>query len=497
MPDWGFWLPLFVLFSSLATGVVIFLLPEHHHRQRSLLNMGGATAKVVFVGIVTWGVFHGEEFETRLAFMPGIDLLLRVDPISLIFIVLSAGLWLLTTLYAIGYLEGSPHRSRFFGFFSICVTATMGIALAGNLLTFFIFYELLTAATYPLVVHRGTAKSLAAGRTYLLYTLSGGILLLAGTVWLHVHVGPVEFVTGGALRDLSAEQHGPLVPIFGLLIVGLGVKAALVPLHSWLPEAMIAPAPVSALLHAVAVVKAGAYGILRTVHDLYGVELADTLGVLTPLAVVASVTIVYGSLRALTQQELKRRLAYSTVSQVSYIALGAAIFAPLATTGALVHLMHQGLMKVTLFFCAGNLAETLGIHRVSQVDGVGHRMPLTMVAFTVAAFGMMGVPPVAGFVSKWYLGLGALQGDQGWILVVLAGSSLLNAAYFLPIVYRAWFRPPGLPWSEWARLESAWMLLLPALGTATLALAAGLLAGTPFSPLSLAELAVESIYADR
>ena len=267
---------------------------------------------------------------------------------------------------------------------------------------------------------------------------------------------------------------------------------------------MVAPAPVSALLHAVAVVKAGAYGIIRVIHDLYGDDLASSLGVLTPLAVLAGFTVVYGSVRALAQDELKRRLAYSTVSQISYITLAAALVGPLATTAALAHLMHQGLMKVTLFFCAGNVAHELGIHRVREMDGVARRLPLTMTAFTIAAFGMIGVPPMAGFISKWYLGLGALDAGEGWVLLVLVASSLLNAAYFLPIIAAAWLRPyrgpaavPDHDVREGAGRrprETSRVLLVPALVTAGLALAAGLLAGAPFSPLELAGLAADEIH---
>ena len=278
--------------------------------------------------------------------------------------------------------------------------------------------------------------------------------------------------------------------IFALLIAGLGVKAALVPFHGWLPQAMVAPAPVSALLHAVAVVKAGAFGIVRVVYDVFGVEFAAGLGVTKPLAWLAAFTIIYGSLRALFQDDLKRRLAFSTVSQVSYIALGVAIAGPVATIGGVVHLVHQGLMKITLFFCAGNLAETLGIHKISEMHGVGRRMPWTMAAFTVGAFGMIGAPPVAGFISKWYLGLGALEVGQDWVVLVLAGSSLLNAAYFLPILHVAWFREPPDTWPEehnFGNKETAWALLLPPLITAAMALGAGLLASLPFSPSGVGE----------
>jgi multicomponent Na+:H+ antiporter subunit D len=282
-----------------------------------------------------------------------------------------------------------------------------------------------------------------------------------------------------------------LTVLFVLLIGGVGVKAALLPLHGWLPQAMVAPAPVSALLHAVAVVKAGAFGIVRIVYDVYGINLAADLGVLQPLAVLAAATIVYGSVRALGQDGLKKRLAYSTVSQVSYIALGTAIFGPVASIGGIVHLVHQGVMKITLFFCAGNLAETLGIHNVSEMRGCARRMPLTMTAFTVGALGMIGVPHIAGFVSKWYLGSGAVAAGADWVLLVLAASSLLNAAYFLPILYTAWFQRPVGPWPEEhprGRYEAPLMLLVPTLVTAALSLAAGLLAAAPFSPLDWAKL---------
>lgn len=497
MTGWQSLLPVLVLASSLVPGVVIFFLPEERHDLRSGLNLAGATLKVGFVGVLLWGVLAGEEFETRVSLVPGFDLLLRVDRMSLMFATLSAGLWLVTTIFAIGYLEGAPNRSRFFGFFSLCVTATMGVALAGNLITFFLFYEALTIATYPLVVHRGTAEALAAGRVYLVYTLGGGAVLLVGVAWASTVAGPTEFGPGGALEAATAGRS-TLVAIFALLVAGLGVKASLVPLHGWLPRAMIAPAPVSALLHAVAVVKAGAFGMLRVVYDVYGIDLARDLGVLTPLAVAAAATILWGSLRALVQQDLKRRLAYSTVSQVSYITLGAALFGPIATTAALVHLVHQGLMKVTLFFCAGNFSETLGVHGVRELEGVGRRMPLSAAAFTVGALGMIGLPPVAGFVTKWYLGLGGLAAADGWVVAVLATSSLLAAAYFLPLLRAIWLGSRDEPWPEEApptRLETRGTLLVPALLTAAASLAAGLFAASSVSPLSLAEWITEELYA--
>jgi len=485
-------LPLLIVLSSFVPGIFIFCLPERRVGLRTAANMVGAILKLLLTSTMIWGVLHGQVYETRLPLLPGMDLVLNADTLSVLFVTLSAILWFLTTLYAIAYLETSPQsRSRFFGFFSLCVSSTVGFALAGNLITFVMFYEMLTLSTYPLVVHRGSQECMRAGRIYLTYTLAGGAVLLIGTAWLKALVGPLDFTAGGMLQPFSHLYRKEFTVIFALLVTGLGVKAALVPLHGWLPSAMVAPAPVSALLHAVAVVKAGAFGIVRVVYDIYGIEFAESLGVLGPLAAMASFTILYGSLRALSQDGLKKRLAYSTVSQVSYIVLGAAVLGPVATIGGLVHLVHQGLMKITLFFCAGNLAETLGVHAIRQMHGAGRRMPWTMAAFTLGALGMIGVPPMAGFVSKFYLGAGAVAAGQLWVLVVLAASSLLNAAYFLPILYVAWFKEPAGPWPEehsGGVLETHWMLLVPAITTALLALAAGLFANVPFSPLSWARL---------
>ncbi len=495
--NWDRLLPLLVVASSLIPGCVIFLLHEERKTARTILNLASAILKLVFVGLMLWGVSQGQVYRVRYALTGDIDIALHADPFSLLFVSLSAVLWLFTTIYAIGYLEDSPNRGRFFGFFSWCVSATTGIALSANLLTFLIFYEMLTLTTYPLVVHRGTPKAIRGGRIYLMYTVSGGAILLLAIVWLQSLVGPVEFTAGGVLDEAGSEYRTTFRWIFALLIAGFGVKAALVPLHGWLPEAMVAPAPVSALLHAVAVVKAGAFGIVRVVYDVYGVEFCSQLGVAKPLAVAAAVTIIYGSLRAVYQDNLKRRLAYSTVSQVSYIALGTAIVGPLATTGGIVHLVHQGLMKITLFFAAGNLAETLGIHKVTELNGVARRMPWTMLAFTIAALGMIGVPPMVGFISKWFLARGAVEANEPWFIAVLAGSTLLNAVYFLPMVYAAWFKQPDGPWPQdhgRGRFETRISLLIPPLATALFTVLVGLFAGAPFSPLEWARFILSQEY---
>lgn len=480
-------LPVLIVLGPFLAGFAIMATPEHKSLLRSTLNIAGALITLSLIALLLGGVNNSLFFETRLPLLPNIDIVLHADTLSLLFVSLSGFLWLFTTIYAIGYFKNSVHLSRFFAFFSLCVGATIGLALAGNLLTFLLFYELLTLTTYPLIAHKGNAASIKAARTYLIYTMLGGAFLLAGIVWLKVIAGSLDFTTAGVLAGMPHLDRTHLQIIFVLLIAGLGVKAALFPLHGWLPASMAAPAPVSSLLHAVAVVKAGAFGIVRVVYDIYGVEFAQELGLTIFLAAIAGFTIVYGSIRALSQDDLKKRLAYSTVSQVSYIALGIAISGPIATIGGLVHLVHQGVMKITLFFCAGSIAETLGIHKVSQMNGAGKRMPLTMGAFTIAALGMIGVPPIAGFVSKWYLGVGALEAQEYWVLGVLAISSMLNAVYFLPIINAVWFKEQDSPWPNEQlslKFETHWMLLLPPLVTAFFSLLIGLFASVSVSPLS-------------
>ncbi|AHY48245.1 NADH:ubiquinone oxidoreductase subunit 5 (chain L)/Multisubunit Na+/H+ antiporter MnhA subunit (plasmid) [Rubrobacter radiotolerans] len=498
---------LVVLISAFASGIIFFL-GERRSRLRTSLYLGAQVVKLLLVFGMLWGIYVGEEYEVRYLLVPGtevvpeIEFLLRGGELAMLFLVLSSGLWLITTVYSIGYLRDDPHRSRFFGFFGLCVTSTVGIALAGNLFTFFIFYELLTLTTYPLVVHRDTPEAMVAGRKYLAYTLCGGVALLVGMVALQVIAGPVEFTPGGVLTGEEASPAG-LVAIFALLIAGLGVKNAFVPLHGWLPAAMIAPTPVSALLHGVAVVKAGAFGIVRVVYEVYGVGLATELGVGLPVAILASVTIVYGSLKAMFQDELKKRLAYSTVSQVSYIVLGASLLSYPDTVGGVAHLVHQGLMKVTLFLCAGIVAETVGIKHVSKMGGVGRRLPWTMGAFTVAALGMIGLPPMAGFISKWYLGVGAMQAGQSWAIGVLVASTVLNAVYFLPILYNSFFgKPPDGSLQEGrqekrpgTRFETDWLMLFPTLALAALIPLVGILAGLDVSPLGWARLIADREWA--
>lgn len=485
-------LPLLILMTSLLPAGVMFFIPQASHTLRNTISVGAAVLKLALVVVMLFAVAGGTNYESVLPLAPGLVLLLRVDALALLFISLSATLWLLTTIYAIFYLGNKAELSRFFGFFSLCVAATTGLALSGSLISFFLFFELLTLSTWPLVAHKQDKASLAAARQYLMFALPASASLLWAIIWLESYTGPVLFTDP---PDLSGIEPWKLRTIFALFIAGVGAKAALVPLHGWLPSAMAAPAPVSALLHAVAVVKAGAFGVVRVVFDVFGASDMQALGVDVPLALLASFTILWGSWRALDQGEVKKRLAFSTVSQVSYIVLGAALAGPLAMAGALAHLVHQGLMKITLFFCAGIYDERAGVKKIEGLNGLGPAMPWTSVCFSLGALGMIGLPPLAGFVSKVYLGLGAIEVGAPWVVGVLIASTLLNAAYFLPLVYRLWFLPLGEGVEVSAQAESGAIgLIAPAVVTAAASLGVGLLAASAVSPLGWASLIVARGY---
>ncbi len=472
-------------------GVTTFLLGETRERLRVLVNLAGAVLSSGVVIALVVRAYDGAVAGSSVEMLPGLALSLEADLLGLLFSAVATVLWAVTLVYAFGYMAHAENRARFFGFFALCIASANGVALSADLLGLFVFYELLTLATYPLVVHSGTDEALVAGRRYLYYALSGGAALLLGVVWLYAIAGTVPFTPGGALGAV-AGRTGELRAIFALLAGGFGVKAALVGLHRWLPGAMVAPAPVSALLHAVAVVKAGAFGMVRLVNEVYGPELATSLGVAQPLAAIAAITILFGSIVALRQDDIKRRLAYSTIAQLSYITLGVALCSPLAAVGAVAHLAHHAVMKITMFFSAGSLAETHHIKRLSALDGVGHLMPATMASFAAASFGLAGIPPFAGFFSKWPLGAGAAESGQVWATLLFVTSGALAVGYLAPFLVRA-VRPAAAAREPGA--ESDPRMLWPIVIVGALSLVLGLLAGVPGSPLDWAARAVAPSYA--
>jgi len=431
-----------ILVSALAIPVILSL--KRRPNVREGVTIAVALAKFAIVASMVPGVLSGTRYVFSFGqFASGIELAFRVDPLGLLFGLLASLLWIVTSFYSIGYMRGLDEhaQTRYFASFAASLASAVGVAFASNLLTLFVCYELLTVSTYPLVTHDETDEARAAGRKYLAYTFGGGVAVLGGTVLVFVLTGTTAFTPGG-LEGLATADPTLARAAFALLAAGFGVKAALMPAHSWLPDAMVAPTPVSGLLHAVAVVKSGVFGIARVVLDVYGPDVMRDLGVNLPLAAIAAFTLLTASVIALRQDNLKRRLAYSTISQLSYIVLGLALLEGDALVGGLLHIPAHAFMKLTLFFCAGAIHVETHTDDISDMAGIGKRMPLTMAAFGVAAAGMAGIPLVAGFVSKWYLVIGALDGGGTVFAAALLVSGVLNIAYFWPIVYQAYFESP-------------------------------------------------------
>lgn len=402
---------------------------------------------------------------------PGLTLAFEVEPLGLLFALVASGLWFVTSVYAVGYMRGhnEVHQTRFFVCFALAIAAVIGIAFSRNLLTLFLFYEALTLSTYPLVTHHGTDEARRAGRVYIGVLMTTSIvLLLMAIVTTYYLADTGEMRAGGILEGRASDA------VLGLLLLtycyGAG-KAALMPLHRWLPNAMVAPTPVSALLHAVAVVKAGVFTILKVVVYVFGLETVRRLMMAEVMGVIASMTILLASAIALRQDNLKARLAYSTISQLAYIVLGAVVATPTSAMGSAIHIATHAVGKITLFFCVGAIYVAAHKTKVSELDGLGRRMPFTMGAFAVAAVSIIGLPPAVGAWSKWYLGLGAAEGGHPFFVAVLMISSLLNVAYLLPIPIRAFFLPPqsgkkrpeGGPHgsSRDAMNEAPWACVLP------------------------------------
>ena len=421
-----------------AVGIAVF-----HQRPnlREAVTLGAAVILFLLVMSLYPDVAAGNRPGVILfTVLPGLDLALSVEPLGMLFGLVASFLWIVTSVYSIGYMRGNgeANQTRFYVCFAIALASTMGVAFADNMFTMFIFYEVLTLSTYPLVTHSGTDDARRAGRVYLGVLLGTSIgLQLFAVIWTWSLTGTLDFTEGGILRD--AESPGLVGVLFAMYVFGIG-KAALMPFHRWLPAAMVAPTPVSALLHAVAVVKAGVFAILKVSVYIFGIDYLREIGAGTWLVYVAGATVIIASLVALSKDNLKARLAYSTVSQLSYVVIAAAVLAPLSVMGAAIHIAAHAFGKITLFFAAGSIYTAAHKTEVSQLDGIGRRMPWTMAAFAIGSLSMVGLPPTAGFVSKWYILLGALETEQLVVVGVIFASTLLNAAYFLPIVYAAFFR---------------------------------------------------------
>jgi len=466
----------------IAAGIVLKF--DENPNLRESISIGAGVLTFFTVTSMAPTVLAGGAFEyTLFTFVPGLSIALKADALGLFFATVASFLWTITSCYSIGYMRTAKevNQTRYFSCFAVSVSSALAIAFSANLLTLFIFYEILSFFTFPLVNHKGTQTSFEGAKKYMIYLFgTSKTFFLAALILTYNVAGTLDFAKGG----LFAGQGSPmmLTIIYILFIAGIA-KAGIMPFHAWLPAAMVAPTPVSALLHAVAVVKVGVFSVLRIIFHVFGVDLMQSLNLGIPTAYFVSFTIIMASVYALTRDNLKARLAYSTVSQLSYIILGAALLTPNSMTGSVMHIANHAFSKITLFFCAGSIYVATHKIKISELNGIGRKMPWTMTAFAIGTLSMIGVPPAAGFITKWYLALGTIEADQLPILFVLLASTVLNAGYFVPIIYKAFFHKPANPAADAEGnygihhddiKEAPYFVVVPLVVTATLSLLIGL-----------------------
>ncbi|MBE0575608.1 MAG: monovalent cation/H+ antiporter subunit D family protein [Desulfuromonadales bacterium] len=433
--------PLAAILVSLL-GALPIILANRQPNLRESWTILIALVKLMIVASLLPGVLEGNSYVFTIAqVIPGVPIELRVDALGMIFALVASSLWLFTSIYSIGYMRALDEhaQTRYYASFAVAISATLGVAFAGNLLTMYLFYEMLSLSTYPLVTHEQNAEARSSGRKYLTYILGTSIgLALPAMMITYSVAGTLDFTSGGILAGKASPELLALLVV--LFLFGFA-KAGLMPFHGWLPAAMVAPTPVSSFLHGVAVVKAGVFSIFRIIFDILGPETLQSADLGSLITYIASVTLLIASMVALTQDSLKRRLAYSTIGQLAYMVLGAGMLSATGMLGGVMHLAMHAFGKITLFFCAGAIYVASKKKNISQMDGLGRRMPITYLAFFLGSLSIIGMPPLGGFISKWNLLIGAVEGDQLVLIVVLLISSLLNAAYFFPIIYRGFFVP--------------------------------------------------------
>ena len=480
--------PLLAVLVSLLVIPVLLSSSDKPNVRESWTFVAGVIKFLIVMSMLP-AVLSGKQIVlTLFEIAPGADIAFRVDALGMLFALVASSLYIITAMYSIGYMRGlNEHgQTRFVCFFALAMSATIGAAFSANLLTLYLFYEILSLATYPLVTHHQDAKSRVSGRKYLIFILGTSIgLVLPAMMYCYHATGTLEFSAGGIFTDQLSK---PAATVLLLMFVFGFAKAGIMPFHSWLPAAMVAPTPVSALLHAVAVVKVGVFSIIRVITGIFGVDFLLSFNLGAVVAAIASITIIISSCIALTQDEFKRRLAFSTIGQLSYIILGVALLTPKGMTGGILHISMHAFGKITLFFCAGAIFVATGKKYISQMVGIGKRMPVTMAAFFMGSLSIIGLPPSGGFISKWYLVLGTLEGDQMILLFVLLSSSLLNAAYFMPVFYKAFFCTREESLFEEKIDEAPMMCVVPLVITAIISFA---LFFVPQPFFNLAQLAVK------
>jgi len=488
-------MPIDSIMPFLAVAVALFgAVPMVMNRRspniREAWSVAAATLMFLFVLHMIPPVLAGNTLNyTLFSITSGVSIAFKVDAMGLLFAITASFLWILTTFYSIGYMRSLKEhaQTRYYICFALTLSATIGVAFAANLLTLYLAYELVGVCAYPLVAHSETEEAYHKANKYVFYLFGMAKLFLLAIFLSYGLSDTLDFKQGGVF---PADVDQTLLTItFFLFLVGVGAKAAIMPLHPWLPAAMIAPTPVSALLHAVAVVKVGVFTLFRVGLDTFGLETLKQLDVGGPVIFIVCFTIVAASVVALTKDNLKARLAYSTVSQLSYIILGMALLTTAGVTGGVMHIANHAFSKITLFFCAGAIYVASGKTKVSELNGIGKKMPFTMAAFTIGSLSLIAFPPFAGFISKWYLLFGSIEAEQYWVIAVLVTSSILNACYFLPIVYAAYFR--DLPSGEKVERQEAPATVVVPLMLTAVAVVALFLAPSFF--LDLARMVLPSV----
>jgi multicomponent Na+:H+ antiporter subunit D len=471
------YLPLFSILVSILGAVLIVLIGDRNPNLREAVSVIAGVLKFSFVSMLIPPFLKGEEISLKIAtILPGIELAFKVDGLGILFAFGASFLWILTTFYSIGYMRGlNKHaQTRYFACFALSLSSAMGIAFAANLFTMFIFYEALTIVTYPLVAHHEDKEGLEGGRQYVIYLLgTAKVFLFAAVVLTYIFTGTLDFRKGGIFSEEFALNNKLLLQIMLILFIYGFNKSAVMPLHSWLPAAMVAPTPVSALLHAVAVVKAGVFTVSRVLLNIYGENTIRIIGMQDLLFLLTGITIIGASLIALTRDDFKARLAFSTVANLSYIIIGVSMFSPSGILGGLIHISMHAFSKITMFFVAGSVYVSTHIKNISELDGIGKKMPITMFSFFLATLSMIGIPVFAGFISKLNLALGSLEIERPELIGILIVSSFLNAAYFLPISYRAFFRKSEDP-IKWDKTKENYFCAIPLLITALFTIILGL-----------------------
>ncbi|MDD5170069.1 MAG: monovalent cation/H+ antiporter subunit D family protein [Syntrophales bacterium] len=460
-------------------GALLVIATGKHPNLREACSFVAAAVLFAIVSSLVPDVWAGSRLSYRLfRILPGISVSFRADHFSLIFALVASFLWMVTVFYSLGYMRGLKEhaQTRFNACFALALFGAIGCAFADNLFTLYLFYEVVSISTYTLVAHHQDREGYESGEKYLVYLISTvkGMVLPA-MVGIYFLTGTLDFAANIKSGILPAGSDRTLVTILYICCLAGFAKNAIMPFHNWLPSAMVAPTPVSALLHAVAVVKVGVFSTTRVMLYVFGVDLMDAFNLGIPTAYFVSITILVGSVIALSKDNLKACLAYSTISQLSYVILGVALLTPSGIQGGLVHIANHAVSKITLFFCAGAIYVATRKKDISELNGLGHVMPFTFSAFAVASLSMIGVPPVAGFVSKWYLAIGSLEAHQTGLLMVLLASTLLNAGYFVPITYRAFFGT--LAPADRGLKEASPAMVIPLLITAAISFIIGIFPG--------------------